>query len=309
MTSSPSPPRARPRRPAEALRLFLVGLICQVAVACATAGDACLRRATRRPLAEPGRRGHRRHRARRDRQRKGARRRGRAGHRRSHRRAPGLRQPLRDALGAARHARHDLRRRLAHQGDGDVGGDHAAGRARPDRSRPAGRRLLAGLRRQRQGRHHRPPAHDALCRPAGRHPDARLVGHRGRARRHRGAEAAGARRHALHLQRCRLHRAGRDRAAGVGPAAGRLCRQEHLPAARHARHRLPAVRTEGPHRAGRRRRRRTALGRGPGSDRLSHGRRRGPCRRFHHRRRSHEVRADDAGRRQGRAETGLGRAP
>ena len=35
MTSSPSPPRARPRRPAEALRLFLVGLICQVAVACA----------------------------------------------------------------------------------------------------------------------------------------------------------------------------------------------------------------------------------------------------------------------------------
>jgi uncharacterized protein YbbC (DUF1343 family) len=35
MTSSPSPLRARPRRPAEALRIFLVGLICQVAVACA----------------------------------------------------------------------------------------------------------------------------------------------------------------------------------------------------------------------------------------------------------------------------------
>ena len=35
MTSSPSPLRARPRRPADALRIFLVGLICQVAVACA----------------------------------------------------------------------------------------------------------------------------------------------------------------------------------------------------------------------------------------------------------------------------------
>jgi uncharacterized protein YbbC (DUF1343 family) len=37
MTSSPSPPTARPRRRAEALRLLLVGLICQAAVACATA--------------------------------------------------------------------------------------------------------------------------------------------------------------------------------------------------------------------------------------------------------------------------------
>ena len=37
MTSSPSLPRPRSRRTAEALRLFLVALICQVAVACATA--------------------------------------------------------------------------------------------------------------------------------------------------------------------------------------------------------------------------------------------------------------------------------
>jgi uncharacterized protein YbbC (DUF1343 family) len=37
MTSSPSPLKSRPRRTAEALRLFLVGLICQLAVACATA--------------------------------------------------------------------------------------------------------------------------------------------------------------------------------------------------------------------------------------------------------------------------------
>ena len=74
------------------------------------------------------------------------------------------------------------------------------------------------------------------------------------------------------------------------------------------RHRLPAVAcAAGPHRAGRRRRRRAALGRGPGSDRLSHGRRRRPCRRVHHRRRPHQVRADDAGGRQGRAEAGLRR--
>jgi len=37
MTSSPSLPRPRARRPADALRLFLLGLICQAVVACATA--------------------------------------------------------------------------------------------------------------------------------------------------------------------------------------------------------------------------------------------------------------------------------
>ncbi len=37
MTSSPSLSTARPRRPVEALKLFFVGLVCQLAVACATA--------------------------------------------------------------------------------------------------------------------------------------------------------------------------------------------------------------------------------------------------------------------------------
>ena len=45
---------------------------------------------------------------------------------------------------------------------------------------------------------------------------ARLVGHRGRARRDCRAEAAGTRRHALRAQRRRFHRAGRDRAARLG---------------------------------------------------------------------------------------------
>ena len=127
----------------------------------------------------------------------------------------------------------------------------------------------------------------------------------GGARRHHRAEAGRARRHALQLQRRRLHRPGRDRATRLGPAAGDLCRPAHLPAAGHARHHLPAVTfPQGPHRAGRPRRLRAALGRCPGSDRLSHGRRRGPCRRVHHGRRPHQVRANDAGRRQERPAAG-----
>ena len=300
-----------PRRPkarhADGAASF--GLICQAAVACATANtpaSAAPPSATVSPSQAAD--GDRRHRQRGDRGRPPGGRRGRAGHRRPDRGAPGLRPALGDARRQAGHARHDLRCRLAHQGDGDGGGHPAARRARQDRSRPAGRHLLAGLRGQRQGRHHRPPAPDPLCRPAGRHPDARLVRLPGRARHHRRAEAGGARRHALQLQRRRLHRPGRDRAARLGPAAGDLCRPAHLPAARHARHHLPAVGfAEGPHRAGRPRRLRAALGRRPGSDRLSHGRRRRPCRRVHHRRRPHEVRADDAGGRQGRPEAGLDR--
>ena len=256
----------------------------------------------------PGGAGDQRHRQRGDRGRPPGGRRGRAGHRRSHRAAPGLRPAFGDARRQAGHARHHLRCRLAHQGDGDFRRHPAARRARADRSRPAGRRLLAGLRRQRQGRHHRPPAHDPLCRPAGRYSDAGLVGLPGRARHRRRAQAAGAPRHALQLQRRRFHRAGRDRAARVGPAAGDLQRPAHLPAARHARYHVPAAGfAERPHRPGRPPGLRTALGRRPRSAGLSHGRRRGPGRRVHHRRRPHEVRADDAVGRQGRAEAGLRR--
>ena len=172
-------------------------------------GDAGLGRAAH--LADDaGRRrcGHRRHRPRGDRGRTPSRRRDRGGSRRQGRAAPGLWRPRDPARAQPGHRRHDLRCRLAHQGDGDGGGHPATRRTREDRSRQAGRRLLACLRGQRQVRHHRAPASHPLRRAAGRHSDANLVRHRGRARHDRGAETAGARRHAVHLQRRRLHRVG-----------------------------------------------------------------------------------------------------
>ena len=64
--------------------------------------------------------------------------------------------------------RHDLRRRLAHQGGRDDDGDHDAGRAgQAEADRPR-RPARARLREVRQARHHHPaPAH-AYVRPAAR---------------------------------------------------------------------------------------------------------------------------------------------
>ena len=86
------------------------------------------------------------------------------------------RQGQRPPLRRGHHHRHHV----VHQGR-DRGGRAPARRARPDRLRGAGRRLLAGVRRRREGRRARLAPDEPLGRPAGR---------RSRERRHR-------RRHAL----------------------------------------------------------------------------------------------------------------
>ena len=124
-----------------------------------------------------------------------------------------------------------------------------------------------------------------------------------------GAEAGGARRHALRLQRRRFHRPGRDRAARLGPAAGRptppstsssrsACATPPSCRRPRSRDRIAPADVEG-----------GELRWGEVQDPIAYrmGGVAGHAGAVHHRRRSHQVRADDAGGRQGRAEARLGR--
>ena len=83
-----------------------------------------------------------------------------------------LSQGLRPAHLRAPCPAHDdgyrLRSGLPDQGRGHHHGRHAIGGRRPHPPRRSRGQILAGLRRQRQGRHHHPAAHDPHLRSAGR---------------------------------------------------------------------------------------------------------------------------------------------
>ena len=95
---------------------------------------------------------------------------------------------------------HPHHHHVVHQGR-DGGGGPSPRRARADRLRGAGRRLLAGVRRRREGRRPHLASDEPFGRPAGRRP---------RKRRHRGRHAA---------PRAPRAGAGGD---GAGMDAGRL---------------------------------------------------------------------------------------